>query len=167
MEIAMSVEQPARKVLIRQYRRDDLNAVIEVFLRSIRETASANYSPEQVSAWAQVDQNSWSERRMSRPTWVAEIEGRIAGFTDLESNGHLDMMYVHREMSGRGAARTLYEAAEQHAYEQGLLRIYSEVSLTARPFFEHVGFDVVAPERVFRNGQWFDRFKMEKHLRPN
>jgi putative acetyltransferase len=152
------------EIYIRLYRPDDVDATVEVFLRAIRETASADYNLEQVAAWAQVDRELWAARRASRPTWIAEIKERVVGFTDLENDGHLDMMYVHPEVKGRGAARTLLAAAEQHARHHELDRIYSEVSLTARPFFERSGFRIVEPERVFRNGQWFDRFKMEKSL---
>jgi putative acetyltransferase len=160
----MALRLNVRDNLVRRYRSEDLDAVIEIFLRAIRETASANYTSEQLSAWAQVDRRVWAERRKSRPTWVAEIEGRVAGFTDLENDGHLDMMYVNPDLTRRGVARALVEAAEQHAVQHGLSRIHSEVSLTARLFFERSGFHVVEPERVFRNGQWFDRFRMEKWL---
>jgi putative acetyltransferase len=154
----------AHAITVRPYAPEDLDAVIEVFLRSVRETASANYNPDQIAAWAQADREVWSKRRSSRPTWIAEAEGQVAGFTDLENDGHLDMMYVHPELSGRGVARALLLAAEQYARRRSLVRMYSEVSLTARPFFQRNGFYVVEPERVFRNGQWFDRFKMEKAL---
>jgi len=74
------------------------------------------------------------------------------------------MMYVHPELTGRGVASAPIAAAEQHARSQGLMRIYSDVSLTARPFLERKCFRVVEPERAFRNGPWFDGFKMEKQL---
>lgn len=154
----------SNEISIRPYEANDLDAVIEIFIRAIRETASADYTPSQVSAWAQVDKDAWSKRRSSRPTWIAEFAGIAAGFTDLESDGHLDMMYVHPMFGGRGVARTLLQKAQQHAETSGLTRIFCEVSLTARPLFERSGFHVVEPERAFRNGQWFDRFRMEKRL---
>lgn len=151
-------------ILIREYEPADLDALIDVFRAAIMQTASANYSEAQRTAWAQVDTAAWSERRLSRPTWLAEVNGSVAGFTDLEPNGHLDMMYVHPRFARFGVATALLDTAEHHARKLGLARIYSEVSLTARPFFERHGFRVVEPERVHRNGQWFDRFRMEKAL---
>jgi putative acetyltransferase len=100
---------------IRIYRPDDLDAVLEVFIRAIRVTASRNYDRAQVEAWAQPDRQAWATRRMSRPTWIAEIDGAVAGFTDLEPDGHIDMMYVHPSYAGRGVARKLLQKAEEHA----------------------------------------------------
>jgi ribosomal protein S18 acetylase RimI-like enzyme len=150
--------------VVRTYRPDDLDAVLEVFIRAIRVTASRHYEPAQVEAWAQPDRQVWKTRRMSRPTWVAEIDGAVVGFTDLEPDGHIDMMYVHPSFAGRGVAQRLIHKAEAHACANGMTRLTSEVSVTARPFFEKQGFEVVEPETVFRNGQSFERFKMEKRL---
>jgi GNAT superfamily N-acetyltransferase len=152
------------ELVIRDYRPEDLDGVIEVFIRAIRETSCRDYTPAQVDAWARPDRQLWSERRLSRPIWVAEMGGQVVGFTDLEPDGHIDMMYVHPRAAGKGVARALLQRAEGHASSNGISRLYSEVSLTARPFFEKNMFSVVEPERVYRNGQHFDRFKMAKNL---
>ncbi|MBY4897047.1 GNAT family N-acetyltransferase [Cupriavidus sp. AU9028] len=154
-------------MIIRPYRPDDLDAVIELFLLAIRETASRDYSPAQVAAWAQADRDIWKARRSSKPTWVAEVDQTVAGLTDLEADGHIDMMYVHPRFGGRGVGKALLSAAQSRALEEGIGRLYSEVSITARPFFERMGFTVVEPETVLRNGQVFTRFKMEKTLGQN
>jgi putative acetyltransferase len=152
-------------VSIRKYRPQDLDGVIDVFIRAIREIASKDYSPAQVAAWAQADRQLWSQRRTSRPTWVADVDGKPVGFIDLESDGHIDMMYVDPDYLGQGVAKQLLQTVETEARASSLKRLYSEVSLTARSFFERNGFHVVEPETVFRNGEYFDRFKMAKELR--
>ena len=60
--------------VIRRYEAADLDAVIGVFLRSVREVASRDYDAAQIAAWAQVDRDVWSRRRLDRPTWVALID---------------------------------------------------------------------------------------------
>ncbi|QZP09919.1 GNAT family N-acetyltransferase [Caenibius sp. WL] len=149
---------------MRAYRSQDLDGVIDVFIRAIRHTASKDYSPAQIDAWAQADRPLWSERRMSRPTWVADVDGRPIGFTDLEPDGHIDKMYVDPHYVGRGVAKQLLLTVEAQARTHSLTRLHSEVSLTARPFFERNGFRVVEPETVFRNGEYLNRFKMAKDL---
>jgi putative acetyltransferase len=151
-------------VSIRKYRPQDLDGVIDVFIRAIRETASRDYSPAQVDAWAQADRHLWSQRRISRPTWVADVDGKPIGFIDLEPDGHIDMMYVDPDYLGQGVAKQLLQTVEAQARAGSLKRLYSEVSLTARSFFERNGFQVIEPETVFRNGEYFDRFKMAKDL---
>jgi putative acetyltransferase len=108
------------ELAIRNYRWNDLDDVIDVFNRAIRETAYKDYTPAQLDAWAQPDRQIWAERRLSRPTWVAEVDGQVVGFTDLESDGHVDMMYVHPCAAGKGFARALLEKAEEHALLTGI-----------------------------------------------
>jgi putative acetyltransferase len=149
---------------IREYHSQDLDGAMDVFIRAIRHTGSRDYSPAQIDAWAQADRQLWSQRRMSRPTWVADVDGKPIGFIDLEPDGHIDMMYVDPQYLGQGVAKELLQTVEAQARANSLKRLYSEVSLTARSFFERNGFQVVEPETVFRNGEYFDRFKMAKHL---
>ena len=152
--------------IIRGYRLGDLDALIDVFLRAIREVACRDYTSAQIDAWARVDRGTWSERRLSRPTWVAEWQGNIVGFTDLEADGHLDMMFVHPDYQGLGIATALLCTVEQAARHQGLIRLFTEASLTARPFFERRGFVVLASQQVSHHGQVLTNFQMERLLLP-
>lgn len=150
---------------IRPYVAADCDATIEIFLRAIREVASKDYSPAQVNAWAQVeDREAWARRRASRPTWIAQNVDVAIGFSDLETDGHLDMMFVRPDYQGRGAASLLLEKVEAKARKQGLERIFTEASLTARHFFERRGFTVLARQTVEKRGQTLDNFRMEKSL---
>jgi putative acetyltransferase len=148
--------------MIRPYQPEDLDAVVEVFLEAIRQTASKDYAPVQVEAWAQVDRDLWRHRRLERPTWVVEMDGKAVAFTDLEPDGHIDMLYVHPGYGRSGLAKRLLDAVEERAHQLGITRIYSEACATARSNFERAGFVVVAPETVSRNGQEFIRFRMQK-----
>ena len=40
---------------IRPYHDSDLPLLCQIFLRAVRETASRDYTPAQIAAWAQVD----------------------------------------------------------------------------------------------------------------
>ncbi len=129
--------------VIRRYEAADLDAVISVFLRSVREVASRDYDAGQIAAWAQADREVWSRRRLDRPTWVALIDDVIAGFTDLESNGHIDMLFVDPASQRRGVASALLDTVENAARVRGLAVLNTDASITARPFFEKHGFQVV------------------------
>jgi hypothetical protein len=39
---------------------------------------------------------------------VVEEGGEVAGFAELEEDGHLDMLYVRKDAVGRGVGRRLY-----------------------------------------------------------
>jgi putative acetyltransferase len=152
---------------IRPYRAPDLDAVIALFQAAVRESAARDYTPAEITAWAEVDRARWAVRRLDRPTWLALLDGMPAGFADLKPGGHLDMMYVHPAQQGRGVATALLACVEAAARDQGLAGIVTEASLTARPFFERRGFQVLGMQRVPLRGQVLVNVRMEKRLDPD
>jgi putative acetyltransferase len=89
----------------------------------------------------------------------------IAGFADLEPDGHIDMLYVHAEHQSKGVARALLAHIEDVAIRLGLDRLYTEASITARTAFEHSGFPVVATQTVLLRGETFTNYRMERQIR--
>lgn len=79
-------------ITIRPYRPDDVAALIGLFRRAVREIAVRDYTQMQVRAWAPdaIDHTAFARRRESKSTWIAELAGTIAGFSDLEPDGHID-----------------------------------------------------------------------------
>jgi putative acetyltransferase len=154
------------EITIRPYVPSDLPALVDLLHGSVRRVARRDYSHDQVVAWApeEVDWEARARRHSSRPTWVAEIGGVVAGFADLEADGHIDFMYVHADHQGKGIASLLLKRIESAAREQALGRLFAEVSVTARPFFERRGFRVQAENSVSVRGQTLSNFRMEKML---
>jgi hypothetical protein len=93
-------------VELRAYTAGDAQATSVIFLRAVRETASAHYSPEQVEAWAANygDLDSWAAARAAAHTQLAIIDGHVAGFTDLDDHGYIDMLFVDIS-AGMGSRR--------------------------------------------------------------
>lgn len=153
-------------ISIRSYCVDDTQAMIDLFRRSIHEVACAFYKPEQLAVWApdDIDAAGWTQRCLSRPTWLALIEGQLAGFTDLEGAGHIDLLYVHPDFQRRGVAHALYRKALEQAKQNQAHEMTVEASLAARGFFELQGFKVDQEQIVERAGQQLVNFKMSKLL---
>lgn len=149
---------------LRRYVTEDLDAVIEVFQRAIREVACRDYDPMQIAAWSQVDRDAWEPWRLTRPTWVAVDGLKVVGFSDLEADGHLDMMFVHPDYQDMGVASRLLRQVETAAAEQGLTRIFTEASHTARPFFARRGFVLDAEQVVGKRDARMTNFRMHKML---
>ena len=151
---------------IRNYEAGDAPRIVRLFFETVRSVNRADYSEEQVEAWAPSvpDPDEWHSRMIVRQTLVAEEGDEVAGFAELEDDGHLDMLYVRGDAVGRGVGQRLYEAVEREARCQGLGRIFAEASITARPFFERRGFRVVREQRVSRRGVSMTNFVMEKDL---
>lgn len=149
--------------MIREYRADDLNAVIELIGRSVREIASRDYDPDQIEAWAPAspDRQAWKRRLATETVLVAEPESRLAGIARLEQSGYVDLLYVHPQFQRRGIAAVLMETMIRLARKRGCRRLWTEASLTTRPFFEAQGYVVVAEQSVERRGVRLRNLRME------
>jgi putative acetyltransferase len=153
--------------VIRPYRAADAAALANLFRASVSSVPPADYTASQVRAWASalVDEAKFAERCAGKSTWVAERENRIAGFSDLESDGHIDMLYVHPDFQ-RGVARALLEHIEKLARALKLPRLYTEASTTARPVFQRMDFRVITSQSVIVHGESLTQYRMGKRLDP-
>jgi putative acetyltransferase len=150
--------------VIRPYARTDLEAVLGCFWRSVREIGARAYTAEELAAWAPEapDRASWRERLASGGRFVAEAEGRIAGFARIEASGWLDLLYVEPSCERRGVGRNLLAAAHAWAVRRGARTLACEASLAALPFFKAMGYRVEAEQLVQRRGVTLRNFRMTR-----
>lgn len=154
-------------IQVRAYRLDDAQALANIFYNTIHRVNCQDYSAEQIKAWAPEssrDPNTWRAKWEKLSPLVAEKEGVIVGFAEFEANGHIDCFYVHHEYIGKGVGSALIDEIERIACEKVIDRIYVEVSITAKPFFEAKGYEVVRSQRVTIRGIELKNFKMEKRF---
>jgi putative acetyltransferase len=154
-------------IVTRRYASPDLPAMMEVRRSSITRVCARDYTPTQIAAWAAQAQDPVKQdaRFRNSVTWVALLEDRVVGYINLGTEGYVDSLYVHAEAQKRGAATALLAALEETARARNVARLHSEVSITARPFFEKRGFSVLTPQVVIVDGIQYDNFRMEKRLR--
>nr|ACT97466.1 putative acetyltransferase [uncultured organism] len=73
-------------------------------------------------------------------------------------------MFVHRDFQGKGIASLLLKEIERYAMESEIVRITSEVSVTARPFFEKWGYTVEVEQKRKANQLCLTNYWMAKGL---
>ncbi|MFC4139013.1 MULTISPECIES: GNAT family N-acetyltransferase [unclassified Microbacterium] len=154
-------------VLIRDYRDADAAATLRVFIDAVTVTAAEDYSPEQIAAWARPEKRGladWSAAMHRLAGIVAVVDGQVAGFSDVNAAGYIDMMFVSPSFARRGLARALLTELETRARDAGATGLSSNVSITARPFFEHAGFVVEAEQHPVIDGIELTNFRMTKAL---
>jgi putative acetyltransferase len=151
---------------VRLYQPGDNAVLFRLFTETVLAINAGGYSTEQVRVWADdpPDVESWLGRLGGRIAFVAEHDFETVGFITFEPNGHLDHLYVHRHFQRQGVASALFRRIEEEAVSRGITRIFTEASITARPFFEQMGFQVIAPQNVAVRGVSFLNFRMEKFL---
>lgn len=151
---------------VRHYIPEDAAALIALKRDTICRVNSRDYNEEQVRAWAPDDTAilHWQQRVANRFVVVAEEDGRVAGFGDVGPDGHIDQFYVHADSQRRGVGRAILTALISEAQGCGTERLFSEVSITARPFFEAHGFRVDAEQVVVARGVQFTNFRMSRQM---
>ena len=133
---------------LRPYRPSDVSALAELFYQTVHSVNRRDYTAEQCRVWAtgRPDLPAWDASFQAHRTWVAEEEGRVVGFADLDVEcGYLDRLYVHKDAQRRGVGA----AAEAGA---GVQRLETHASITARPFFAARGYRLLREQAVERGG---------------
>lgn len=157
-----AARQAAGPVQLRPYREGDCPALAALFTNTVHTVNAADYTPAQLDAWAPAagpDLQDWDQRFKDHITLVAEVEGRLAGFADLDpAAGYLDRLYVGSRFQRQGVATALCNALEEAAAGP----VVTHASVTARPFFARRGYRVLRAQQVERRGVTLANYVMEK-----
>jgi len=156
-------------MIIRRFQEEDTPAVMRLFFETVHAVNCADYSAEQLDAWApqpleEMDQRRWSTTLRNNFTFVAELKGDVIGFGELEPNGHIDRFYCHKNFQRQGVGILILRAIEDKAELLQLERLIAEVSITARPFFASKGFREICEQEVEVRGVTMRNYVMEKLL---
>ena len=148
-------------MIIRNYCPSDCAGLAKLFYDTVHTVNVADYTPRQLDAWAtgNVDLETWNDSFLAHHTVVAEEDGVLLGFGDMDEQGYLDRLYVHRDHQRRGVAAAICDTLEQASPAS---KFITHASITARPFFEHRGYTVLREQRVERRSVMLTNFVMEK-----
>ena len=151
----------------RQATASDFPELTKLYKSTILSVNRKDYSAEEVEDWASCgdDITNWQELSAEQYYIVAENKNReIVGFASINDAGYMHTMFVHKDFQHQGIAALLYQTLEKYARKKGVDRITSEVSITARPFFEKQGFVVDEEQKRKANRLRLTNYKMSKNL---
>ncbi|WP_312045865.1 GNAT family N-acetyltransferase [Anaerotignum sp.] len=149
---------------LEKYKPTDCAEIVELFYSTVHVVNAKDYTKTQLDAWAtgNTDISTWDNAFLEHNTLVAKEKHTIVGFGDMDDNGYLDKLYVHKDYQGKGIATAIVKELEQHAAMHGISSFTTHASITAKPFFEKQGYRVVRKNCVVRNGVSLINFTMEK-----
>lgn len=153
------------KITIKSYIEADAAFLAAIYFHTIHKINAKDYSPEQLDAWAprsSLETEGWMRKWKKLRPIVAVFDGKIVGFAELEENGHIDCFYCHHEYQGHGVGSALMREIEDRARKNKLNKLFAEVSITAKPFFEAKGFTIKKQQSVIIRGAELANFLMEK-----
>ena len=146
---------------LRNYAVTDCTELARLFYDTVHTVNALDYTKAQLDAWAtgEVDLKSWNLSFLEHHTVVAEQHGIIIGFGDMDKNGYLDRLYVHKDYQNMGVATAICEELERKSVA---VEFTVHASITARQFFEKRGYSVVKEQQVERRGVRLTNYVMRK-----
>ena len=150
-----------KNFILRPYEPADCSEMAQLFYDTVHTVCQKDYTPRQLDAWATgtVDTKRWNEKFLKNHTVVAETDGKIAGYGDMEESGYLDFLYVHKDHQGEGIATAICDELEGAA-KVSLITVHA--SKTAKLFFEKRGYRVIKEQQVERPGVLITNYEMCK-----
>lgn len=134
---------PPQALSIRKAQPDDVIQFLRIQIDALRTLCSQDYTSEQIEAL--IERNIRHSSRggcRGEITLVAEADGVIVGFAALL--GHrISAAYVHPQFVRQGIGRRLLRALEQIAIAHNIRTLRVAASLTARPFYQTHGYQVI------------------------
>lgn len=134
---------------IRRARHEDAHDIITSHMRSIRETCSRDYNPDQIEAWSGRDfrVDRWQQIIDKDLVWVVEVDSQVKGFGHLAffDNDSAEVMglYFAPEVHGLGAGKKLLNMIKDETKSRGIKELHLQSTITAKLFYEHNGFKQV------------------------
>jgi GNAT superfamily N-acetyltransferase len=153
-----------RGIKIYRATKQDVGKITQLFRDTIQNVNSKDYPEDEIEDWSSwwTDHDKWQKRIEEQYFIKAMIEDKIVGFSSLATDGYLDFMFTHKDYQRQGVAANLISKIEKKAKEQGNNLIYSDVSITAKGFFERYGYFVEKQQFKKSRNKELINFRMTK-----
>ncbi|MEI4711230.1 GNAT family N-acetyltransferase [Bacillus cereus] len=153
-----------KDMIVRTFHKEDLEQVLQLFYETVHTINAKDYNVLQLQAWApdQLDRESWLQSLEKNISYVADHNGVIVGFGDYNDEYYVDRLFTHKDYQGKRIASYILQKLEKEAANLGHREIYTEASITAKPFFESKGFICIKEQKKQHNGQIFINYVMKK-----
>ncbi len=140
------------------YDESRLDDFINLFYNTVHTVNSADYTEGQLSAWAPQNPDRERWRKNLENSFVAAAftnDGVLAGYATLCGENEFDLLFINHNYLRRGIAFELAERVECEAARRGAKAVFTEASITARPFFEKRGYKIVKEQKKTSRGEVF------------
>ena len=144
----------------------DVGMITQLFRDTIQNVNSKDYPADETEDWSSwwTDHDKWKKKIAEQYFIKAMIKDKMVGFSSLATDGYLDFMFTHKDYQRHGVAGNLLNKIEKKAKEQGNDLIYSDVSITAKGFFERHGYVVEKQQFKKSRNKKLINFRMTKTI---
>lgn len=145
----------------------DIPELKEMYKATLRAVNIADYPTDEIEDWASCGNDTAHLTDLITNLYFIEAlndDNRIIGFASIRKDGYLHSMFVHKDYQRKGVASFLLSKIEEYAEKSRIAIITSEVSITAKPFFEKKGYRVVEEQKRKANNLYLTNYWMKKSL---
>ncbi|WP_281235407.1 GNAT family N-acetyltransferase [Flavobacterium gelatinilyticum] len=144
----------------------ELEEMQKLFVETIQSVCKNDYNSEQIEAWISGVKNKerWIEIIEKQFVLLAIINNQIVGFGTLKDKNYIDLFYIHKDFQRQGIADKILNELELEAKKYNSKIITSDISITAKSYFEKKGFIVKAEQKNMRMNVELINYRMEKEL---
>lgn len=145
----------------------DMNELQQLYVDTIEHVCASEYNESERKVWASGINNTqrWLDVLNTQYVLLAVVNDTIAGFATLKEGNYIDFFYVHKNFQRMGIAQQLLSRIEQEAAHAGTAVLSSDISKTARAFFEKQGYRVIKEQHHPRENVVLVNYKMERELK--
>lgn len=144
----------------------DLAEMQKMYIETIQSVCKNDYNSEQIEAWISGAKNNdrWIDVIENQFVLLAITKDKIVGFGTLKNGNYIDFFYIHKDFQRQGIADKILSELELEARKHNSKIITSDISITAKPYFEKKGFVVKVEQKNVRLNVELINYKMEKEL---
>ena len=117
---------------IRLATTSDIAELKELFTETVTKINLKDYSKEQIEDWTSCgdDEKRWHELYQKNQIFICEIDGQMAGYSSIDSEGYIHMMFTSKEHQRKGVGKAMMLHLFQCAKKNGVKELCSNVSIT-------------------------------------
>ena len=145
---------------------NDIDEMQQLYVDTIKTICKNDYDESQVDAWSSSTENKqrWLDLVNNQFVLLAEIDNQIVGYGTLKEENYIDFFYVHKDFQKQGIAQKILTELENKAKNANTRSLTSDISITAKPFFEKNGFKVIIKQSHIRKNVELVNYKMIKDI---
>ncbi len=152
--------------IIKAAHQEDIPELVSIFREAVCGISNHDYSPRQKEVWSgRGTPERFGELFGSGLLFLLAEDGQNGiGFASISQQGFLHSLFVVPSFQKQGIARDLLNTAIDYAKEHSANAITAEVSITALPFFQRMGFEVLQEQEVAIDAVSLKNYCMRKPL---
>ncbi len=164
--IGISVMNIKSNIKLNRVSESNIDNCLELIRETVHTINVGEYSQSQREIWSNhhIDQLAWWSTISQHIAYFTTINNKVVGYGEMTYSGELRQLYVHKNYQANHIATKIIERLESDAKNLGITHINTELNITAKPFFEKLGYQQCKQYQVTLCGIKLTNISMKKSI---